>query len=141
MTAYFQTVRVEGVKTESRASVTVEVNGQSRTFKDGEGVVFPRNMGGKQTSRVTGSTSPATACRSRTPGWTTTPAWIPKGQVVIYMGQAPSGLPPGSNRLVAARARNAIEKGAAAVIGPVPTFGGGRGGAAARRRPPGPAGR
>ena len=46
---YFQTVRVVGVKTTSRASVTVDVNGQTRTFKDGEGITFPKNMGGKQT--------------------------------------------------------------------------------------------
>src|SRR5205085_1072179 len=30
-------------------SVAVTVNGQTRTFKDGEGVTFPRNQGGKQT--------------------------------------------------------------------------------------------
>src|SRR3954466_11241030 len=46
---YFQTVKVVGVRTASHASVTVEANGQSRTFKDGEGVVFAKNMGGKQT--------------------------------------------------------------------------------------------
>ena len=45
---YFQTVRVQGVKTTSRSSVTVTVNGQSRTFKDGEGVTFSRNQGKKQ---------------------------------------------------------------------------------------------
>ncbi len=45
---YFQTVKVVGVRTTSNASVTVEVNGQKRTFKDGEGITFPRNMGGKQ---------------------------------------------------------------------------------------------
>jgi hypothetical protein len=126
--SYFQTVRVEGVKTESRASVTVEVNGQSRTFKDGEGVVFPRNMGGKQS--VTGDRIYFAGYGLQIPdaNMDDYAGVDPKGQVVIYMGQAPSGLPPGSNRLVAARARNAIEKGAAAVIGPVPTFGGGRGG-------------
>jgi hypothetical protein len=31
-----------------RSSVTVEVNGQTRTFKDGSGISFPRNMGGKR---------------------------------------------------------------------------------------------
>ena len=40
--SYFQTVKVVGVKTTSRASVTVDVNGQTRTFKDGEGVTFSR---------------------------------------------------------------------------------------------------
>src|SRR5262245_3072071 len=49
---YFQEVRVLGVRTRSSSSVTVTVNGQSRTFKDGEGVTFPRNQGIKQS--VTG---------------------------------------------------------------------------------------
>ena len=48
---YLQTVRVLGVKATSHASVTVEVNGQTRTFADGEGITLPKNMGGKH--RVT----------------------------------------------------------------------------------------
>src|SRR6187431_2284734 len=47
--SYFQEVRVLGVRTRSNSSVTVTVNGQSRTFKDGEGITFPRNQGAKQT--------------------------------------------------------------------------------------------
>ncbi len=43
--SYFQVVKVQGMRTTSRASVTVEVNGQTRTFKDGAGITFPRNMG------------------------------------------------------------------------------------------------
>src|SRR5438045_6837196 len=35
--SYFQTVKVLGVRTRSNSAVTVTVNGQSRTFKDGEG--------------------------------------------------------------------------------------------------------
>src|SRR4051812_20683735 len=46
---YFQTVRVLGVRSRSNSALTVTVNGQSRTFKDGEGVTFPRNQGAKQT--------------------------------------------------------------------------------------------
>jgi hypothetical protein len=133
--SYFQIVRVEGVKTESRASVTVNVNGQSRTFKDGEGIVFPRNMGGKQT--VTGDRIYFAGYGLQIPHakMDDYAGVDPKGQIVIYLGQAPAGLPAGSNRLVAARARNALEKGAAAVIGPVFTFGGGRGGRGAAAPP------
>jgi hypothetical protein len=47
--SYYQRVRVLGVKATSRHTATVTVNGQSRTFKAGEGIVFPRNSGGKQT--------------------------------------------------------------------------------------------
>jgi hypothetical protein len=60
----------------------------------------------------------------------------PKGKIVVYLGpQGPENLPQGSNRLLAARPRNAVEKGAAAVIGPAPSFGG-RGGARGAAQPP-----
>src|SRR5438874_10039510 len=36
--SFLQTVRVLGVKTTSRSTVTIEFNGQTRTFADGEGV-------------------------------------------------------------------------------------------------------
>ena len=47
--SFLQTVRVLGVKTTSRSSLTVRVQGETRTFQDGEGVTFPRNMGASQT--------------------------------------------------------------------------------------------
>jgi hypothetical protein len=125
--SYFQTVRVEGIRTESRASVTVEANGQTRTFKDGEGIVFPRNMGGKQT--VTGDRIYFAGYGLQIPDAKLDDyAGVdPSGQVVIFAGQAPAGLPPGSGRLVTARTRNALGQGAVATIGPA--FGGvGRGG-------------
>ena len=41
----------------------------------------------------------------------------PKGKVVVYLGaQGPATLPAGSGRLLNARGRSAVEKGAAAVI-------------------------
>ncbi len=45
---YLQTVRVLGVKATSHASVTLDVNGETRTFADGDAVTFPKNMGGKR---------------------------------------------------------------------------------------------
>src|SRR5947207_2748149 len=39
--SYFQRVAVKGVKSTNRSTMTVEVNGQSRTFKDGNGITFP----------------------------------------------------------------------------------------------------
>ena len=47
--SYLQTVKVQGIRTNSKASVSADVNGESRTFKDGEAVTFSRQMGGKQT--------------------------------------------------------------------------------------------
>ena len=125
---YLQTVRVLGVRTNSKASVTVEANGQSRTFNDGEGIIFPRQMGGKQTIDGTeivfvgyGLEIPAAELDDYAEG-------APKGKVVVYLGpQGPAALPQGSNRLLSARGRNAVDKGAVAVIGPAFAAGGGRG--------------
>ena len=134
---YVQTVRVEGVKVASNATVTVTVNGESRTFKDGEGISFPRQMGGKQTISGAqiqfvgyGLQIPAAAIDDYAEG-------TPKGRIAIYLGaQGPATLPEGSGRLLGARARSAIEKGAVAVIGPAGGFGGGRGRGAAGSQPP-----
>ena len=46
---YFQRVEVLGVKSTNRSTVTVDVNGHKRTFKAGDGVRFPSNVGGKRT--------------------------------------------------------------------------------------------
>jgi hypothetical protein len=125
---YLQTVRVEGVRTNSKASVTVRVNGQTRTFKDGEGITFPRRMGGKQTISGRdiafvgyGLQIPAAPLDDYADA-------TPKGKIVVFLGQqGPSTLPQGSNRLLSARGPNAVEKGAAAVIAPAAGTRGGRG--------------
>src|SRR5438105_1399044 len=46
---YFQRVEVLGIKSANHSTITVELNGQKRTFRDGEGITFPRNIGGKRT--------------------------------------------------------------------------------------------
>jgi len=45
---YFQTVKVLGVRNRGTSTVTVTVKGQSKTFKDGQGVRFQRNQGVKR---------------------------------------------------------------------------------------------
>jgi hypothetical protein len=46
--SYLQTVRILGVKATGHSTVTLAVGGETRTFADGQGVTFPRNIGGKQ---------------------------------------------------------------------------------------------
>ena len=46
---YLQTVKTRGYKVTRNSTVTVEVGGQSKTFKQGEHVTFPVASGGKQT--------------------------------------------------------------------------------------------
>lgn len=47
--SYFQIVKLQSYKVVRRSSVTIEANGQTRTFKDGDHVVFPAIGGGRQT--------------------------------------------------------------------------------------------
>jgi hypothetical protein len=121
---YFQTVKVVGVRSTSRASVAVEVNGQTRVFKDGEGIVFPKKMGGKQTIASDRIAFAGYGLQIPSAGLDDYANTDPSGKVVIYLGQGPKTLPPNSFRLIAARSRNAIAKGAVATIGS--TFAGGR---------------
>jgi len=47
--SYLQRVAVLSVKSDNNSTCTVEANGQTRTFKNKEGVNFSANVGGKQT--------------------------------------------------------------------------------------------
>ncbi len=124
---YFQAVVVLGVKSANHSSVTVEANGQRRTFVQGEGVEFPANVGGKRTFTVD---------RVEFLGYGMSAPFIDhddyagrdmKGTVVIWLGtRGPKGLDPREHRrLISGRNRMATDQaGAAAVIGPVmPRFG------------------
>jgi hypothetical protein len=51
---YFQAVKLRGYRVTRNSAVTVEANGQSRTFKHGDHVTFGVNSGGKQTLRFDG---------------------------------------------------------------------------------------
>jgi hypothetical protein len=107
--SYFQEVRVLGVRTRSSSSVTVTVNGQSRTFKDGEGITFPRNQGAKQT--VNGEAAFV--------GYGLTFAPLQQddyaqrsvtGKVAIFLGRTgPKGFTAAHNRILNARGRVAID--------------------------------
>ena len=124
---YFQTIKVVGVRNDSRSSVTVEVNGETRTFKDGEGITLPRNMGGRQT--VTASDVQFVGYGLQIPSadiddYAGTDV---KGKAVVWLGgSAPRAAGGVSFRVLSARSRVAVETGAAAAIGP-PSARGARG--------------
>lgn len=130
---YLQTVRVQGVRTISRASVTVDVNGTTRTFQDGKGISFPRQMGGRQTLSGSDIVFAGYGLQVPAAGLDDYAGGEPAGKIVVYLGpQGPSALPQGYNRLLAGRGRNAVERGAAAVMAPAAVRGGGRGRSAAQ---------
>lgn len=124
--SYFQTVKVLGVRATSRASVTVEVHGQRRTFKDGEGVVFPKRMGGRQTLTLDKVQFVGGGLQIPDAGVDDYAGVDAAGALVIFMGRGPD-LPGNSFRLQNARSRNAFSKGARATLGPIAEFTGGRG--------------
>jgi hypothetical protein len=137
--SYFQVVKVLGVRTTSRSSVTVEVNGQTRTFKDGAGITFPRNMGGKQTviaDRVVFTGYGMSLASLNHDDYAEIDA---KGAAVVWLGNGPKLDGVDVRRLLGGRSRTAFDKGAVATLGP-PSFGGrggsgGRGGAPATDGP------
>jgi hypothetical protein len=130
--SYLQTVRVVSVKATVHSSVTVEVGGERRTFPDGEGIRFPRNVGGKQQRNVDrveflgyGLDVPSVAHEDYR-------GKDVSGAAVIWLGAAgPATIDQSRNRILNNRNRYATdEKGAAAVIGAGPApFAGRRGGA------------
>jgi hypothetical protein len=52
---FFQTVKLRSYRVTRNSSVTVEANGQSRTFKHGDHVTFAANAGGRQTLTFDGA--------------------------------------------------------------------------------------
>ena len=132
--SYFQTVRVLGVKTTSHASVSVTVNGETRTFADGEGITFPRNMGGKRRVTVDRVEFAGYGLDAPGAGRMDFRGKDVKDAAVIWLGNnGPKGLDLATyRRLLTGRNRYATEQlGAAASIGPESGFGGaGRAGGA-----------
>ena len=130
--SYLQTVRVVGVKATSHTSVTVDVAGVKRTFNDGDGIRFPRNVGAKQQKSIErvefvgyGLDVPAIAhddYRGKDVG----------GAAVVWLGAAgPATIDQSRNRILNNRSTLAtLEKGAAAVIGAGPAPRAGRAGRA-----------
>jgi hypothetical protein len=130
--SYFQTVKILGMRVRSNSSVTVTANGETRTFKDGEGVTFPRNQGGKQTISapvefVGYGIQFAPLKHDDYAGREM------KGKVALFIGRGISGMTATHNRIINARGRDATEiERALASIGPVAANAGrGRGAAPA----------
>jgi hypothetical protein len=125
---YFQRVSVLGVRSTSHSSVTVEVNGSSRTFEDGDGVSFPKNVGGRRTVTLSDIEFVGYGVNLNS-SHNDYKDVNPKGKAVVWLGnRGPKGADAAeAARLIRGRASFAIEEmGAAAAIGP------------ARQQPDGP---
>jgi hypothetical protein len=123
--SYFQRVVVLGVKSNNRSTLTVQANGQTRTFQNKDGVIFPANVGGRRSFTAEeiefvgyGLNLPA-AKHNDYQGKNV------KGKVVVYLGSAPPRDvdPRQTIRAMSSRSRYATEQqGAVATIGPLFSF-------------------
>ncbi|HEY3043805.1 MAG TPA: M28 family peptidase [Vicinamibacterales bacterium] len=131
--SYLQTVRVLGVKATGHSTVTIEVGGQTRTFADGEGVTFPKNVGGKRRvtiDRIEFAGYGVDAPRANHVDFAGKDV---KGAAVVWLGtRGPRDMNGSSSRgLLTSRNRYATEQlRAAAVIGPERAPAAGRAGGA-----------
>jgi peptidase M28-like protein len=117
--SYFQRVSVLGVKSANHSSLTVEVNGQTRAFKNKEGVNFPANVGGKRSFKA--EEVEFTGYGLNLPGRNDYAGKNVKGKVVVFLGATvPKDVDPRQSfRAMLGRPRNATEQeGAVASIGP-----------------------
>jgi hypothetical protein len=109
---YLQTVKNRGYKVTRNSSVTVEVGGQTKTFKHGDHVTFPVNGGGKQTVTYTGAHFMG--------GNTASVAGMDlKGKLVVWMNSAAGAGGAGRGGRLPANAgvAGAINAGATGVVG------------------------
>jgi hypothetical protein len=123
---YLQTVRVLGVKVSSRSSLTVRVGDQQRTFKDGEGVTFPKNAGAKRELTVDRVEFAGYGLEIPAANHHDLLGKDLRGAAVVFLGtKAPKEVDSQRyRRLLGGRSRNLFDQAkAAAAIGPAPATG------------------
>jgi peptidase M28-like protein len=131
--SYFQRVRVLGVKSANHSTLTIEVNGQTRIFKDGEGIAFPPNVGSKREITLDQVEFLGYGLNAPLANHNDYAGKEVKGKAVVYLGSiGPKGLGPQMFRSLRGRGRFATDQQqAAASIGPLtPARPGGRQGGA-----------
>lgn len=118
--SYLQRVGVLSVKSENNSSITVETGGQTRTFKNREGISFPSNVGGKQTLTSNQIEFVGYGLNAPLAKHNDYAGKNVKGKTIVFLGSAPpKGMESGPyRRALGARSRYAIEQeGAVASVG------------------------
>jgi hypothetical protein len=116
--SYLQTVRVLGVKSTGHSTVTVEVGGATRTFAEGEGVTFPKNVGRKRRLTIDHVEFAGYGVDAPRANHADYAGKDVKGAAVVWMGaRGPKDLNASASRLLAGRSRYATEQLQAAAIG------------------------
>ena len=132
--SYFQRVAVLGIKSDNNSTITLEANGQTRTFKNKEGITFPANVGGKRSVMSDQIEFVGYGLNAPLINHNDYAGKNVKGRTVVWLGSTP---PKGMDdrqyfRMLGGRSRYATEQeGAVASIGVAGNFrrgqGGGRG--------------
>jgi len=119
--SYLQSVSVKSVKATSRSSVTVQVGTETRVFKDGEGVTFPDESGGKRTLTLDRVEFAGYGLDAPASNHSDFRGKDMRGAVVVWLGtDGPKAVDQQRyQQLLLGRNRHAIDAlGAAACIGP-----------------------
>ena len=107
--SYFQTVRLNGYRVTRHSSVTVEVNGQTRTFNDGDHVTFAANAGGPQTLTISGAEFLGTGIVLPDIAEDDYAGRDVRGKLAVWMGNGRSNFPQSAFRLLNARSQYTVE--------------------------------
>ncbi|MEW6125595.1 MAG: M28 family peptidase [Acidobacteriota bacterium] len=124
--SYYQRVAVLGVKSDNQSTLTVEVNGESRTFKNKEGINFPANVGGKRTFTADQIEFIGYGINAPNTSYNDFAGKDLRGKVAVWMSQTgPKAMTGSARRVLFGRSREAITQGAIASIGVQGNFPGG----------------
>jgi hypothetical protein len=132
--SFLQRVDVRGIKSTNRSTLVVEANGQTRTFKVGEEITLPPNVGSSRTFISDQVEFLGYGLDAPGAGYSDYRGKDVKGKVVVFVGTtAPKNIDAQYRRLMFGRARYATEQQSAlASIGPTMGFGARRPAAAAQ---------
>jgi hypothetical protein len=109
------------VKSTNRSTLTIEINGTTRTFKDGEGIRFARNVGGKRSFTADQIEFLGYGLDAPLAGHNDYAGKQVKDKVVVYLGSnGPQGLSSQFRRALFSRGRYATDqRQAVAALGPL----------------------
>lgn len=115
---YFQSVKQHSYRITNNSTLTIEAPGKPAvTFKNGDGVTFGNNVGGRQTLTFDGAEFLGYGLSVTEPAHDDYAGRDVKGKLAVWMGTGPSTVPAAGRGGAAARNRFAIEiKGARAAL-------------------------
>jgi hypothetical protein len=119
--SYLQQVVVQGVKATSRSSVTIQIGNEFKTFRDGDGVTFPKFSGASQALTVDRVEFAGYGLDVPAIGHEDLRGRDVKRAAVVWLGpRGPRGFDEGTYRTVLAYRNRYVTDGlqAAAIIGP-----------------------